>query len=123
MTHDQLHGLCFRWFWNAYPELRRLFWGNFNDIKQVEKIIGNVGNKKRMIVLSLMKGLGMVKGVVDFTFYYSGVLYAIDFKVGNDRLSKEQKEHIERIEAQGGVGKEIRTLEEFQEFIKGVITV
>ena len=74
MTHDKLQSDCFRWMWNTYPELRGLFWANFNDIKQVEKIIGNVGNKKRMIILSLMKGLGMVKGIVDFTFYY-GIIY------------------------------------------------
>lgn len=121
MTHDRLQFEAFCWFWNTRPEMRQLFWSTFNDLKQVEKIIGNIGNEKRRIILSHMKSLGMVKGVLDFMFYYQGVLHVIDFKVGDDKLSKEQKTFIKQIESQGGKGYEIRTLEEFKSLIEKII--
>lgn len=121
MTHDKLQQSCFVWLWNNEQQLRRLFWSTFNDIKQVEKIIGNIGNRKRSIVLSHMKSLGMVKGVVDFMFYFSGVLYIFDFKVEGDRLSKEQKEFIEAVEKQDGKFFEIRSLEQFKKTIYEII--
>lgn len=120
MNHDKLQYSCFTWLWNSHPELRQLFWGTFNDIKQVEKIIGNVGNK-RQIILSHMKSLGMVKGILDFMFYHKGVLHVIDFKVGTDKLSPEQKSFIKQIESQGGKGYEVRTIEEFQNIINGLL--
>jgi ATP-dependent exoDNAse (exonuclease V) beta subunit len=109
------------WMWNEKPELRYLFFSTFNDLKQVEKIIGNIGNKKRRIILAHMKSLGMVKGVLDFIFYYNNVLHVIDFKVGSDSLSKEQKEFIAQVERQGGKSYEIRTLEEFQKVVEKII--
>jgi hypothetical protein len=119
-SHDRLQYDSFTWLWNNYPHLRQLFWGTFNDLKQVEKIIGNIKDKRR-IILSNMKSLGMVKGVLDFMFYYKGVLHVIDFKVGNDRLSPEQKTFIAQIESQGGKGYEVRTLEEFKSIIEKII--
>jgi formylmethanofuran dehydrogenase subunit B len=97
-----------------------LFFSTFNDLKQVEKIIGNIKDKRR-IILSNMKSLGMVKGVLDFMFYYKGVLHVIDFKVGNDRLSPKQKTFIAQIESQGGKGYEVRTIEEFKSIIEKII--
>ena len=119
-THDRLQYECFNWMWNEHPELRQLFFGTFNDIKQVEKITGNLKDKRR-IILSHMKSLGMVKGVLDFIFYYKKVLHVIDFKVGTDSLSKEQKTFIEQIEDQGGKGYEVRSLDEFKKIIYGII--
>lgn len=121
MTHDKLQQSCFVWLWNNEQPLRRLFWSTFNDIKQVEKIIGNIGNKKRSIVLSHMKSLGMVKGVVDFMFYFSGALYIMDFKVKGDRLSNEQRAFIKAIEGQGGKFYEIESLEQFKKIIYEII--
>lgn len=68
-----------------------------------------------------MKSLGLVKGVLDFEFYYAGTLYVFDFKVGKDKLSKEQKEYIKAIEKQEGQGFEIRSLEEFKARIMWII--
>lgn len=120
MTHDRLQFECFTWLWNSHPEIRQLFFSTFNDIKQVEKIIGNVKNARR-IILSNMKSLGMVKGVLDFMFYYDRVLHVIDFKVGSDKLSPEQKSFIKQIEAQGGKAYEVRTVEEFKDIINGIL--
>jgi hypothetical protein len=41
----------------------------------------------------------------------------MDFKVGPDKLSPEQKTFIKQIESQGGKGYEIRSLEQFKEII------
>lgn len=120
MSHDKLQYMCFTWLWNEHPELRQLFFGTFNDIKQVEKITGNL-KEKRKIILSHMKSLGMVKGVLDFMFYFCGVLHVIDFKVGSDKLSKEQKTFIAQIESQGGKGYEVRSLDEFKKIIYDII--
>ncbi len=121
MTHDQLQYQCVTFLWNNYPELRGLAFGTFNDIKQVEKITGPLGNHKRRIILSKMKSLGMIKGALDFMFYYKGVLHVMDFKVGKDRLSPEQKQFIKMIESQGGKGCEIRSLEEFQNMLNNIL--
>lgn len=126
MSHDQLQSACFVWLWNTRPDLRGTFWGTFNDIKQVEKLIGalmkiKLSDTVRRAILSKMKGLGMVKGLVDFIFYYKGVLYVMDFKIGPDKLSPEQKDFIKAIETQGGRGMEIRDLEQFKNIIYEVV--
>lgn len=124
--HDKLQYQCFMYLWNERPELRYLFWSTFNDIKLVEKLLGammgvKLTSKVRMAILSTMKTLGMVKGILDFMFYYKNVLYVMDFKVGADRLSKEQNAFIKAIEEQGGVGMEIRSLEKFKEITDKII--
>ena len=48
------------------------------------------------------------------------VSYVFDFKVGKDRLSKEQIEYIAAIEKQGGKGYVIRELDEFKEIINKI---
>jgi len=121
MTHDRLQFECFSWMWNEHQELRRLFWCTFNDIKQVEKITKNIGNKTRQIILSNMKSLGMVKGVLDFVFFYKGALHVIDFKVGGDKLSPEQKDHSTKVKQQGGQAYECSTLEDFQKIINNIV--
>lgn len=68
-----------------------------------------------------MKSLGMVKGVLDFVFFYKGALYVIDFKVGSDRLSPEQKDHSAKVKEQGGWAYECSTLEDFQKIINDII--
>lgn len=121
LTHDQLQFRCFWHLHNNHPELRKLFWGTFNDIKTVESILGNIGNRLRMIILSKMKSLGMVKGVVDFMFYYAGCLHVMDFKIDGDRLTKEQKEHMAQVIDQGGKAYEIRSLEQFIDVIERIL--
>lgn len=126
MSHDKLQSECHVWMWNNYPELRYLFHSNFNDIKIVEKIIGGImrvkiSSRARMAAISAMKSLGMVKGVMDWQFYYNNTLYVIDFKTGTDRLTKEQKQYRDAIIAQGGKFYEVRGVEEFKKIISEII--
>ena len=122
LKHDQLQNACHIWMWNNHPELRQLFSGTFNDIKTVEKRLGPLPSRVRIIILSKMKSLGMAKGILDYQFYYAGVFHILDFKVGKDKLSPEQKLTIKRVEEQGGKGYEIRSLEQFQLIIKKIIS-
>lgn len=89
--------------------------GNLNNLTTQMK--GQAGARK----MAQLKGLGLVKGVLDLEFYYQGVLHVFDVKIGGDRLKKEQKEFIEQIESQGGKGYEIRDLENFKEIIKNIV--
>lgn len=108
--HEKLQRECFLWFWNKYPEHRYLMHGNINS-----------HHKWNKIDVSVLKGIGLVKGVLDLEFYYKGVLYVMDIKVGSDKLKWEQLEYIKQIEAHGGKGFEIRSVEQFKKIIKKII--
>ena len=108
--HDKLQSDCFLWLHNTFPKLRYLCHSNINS---------HPAWKGREI--TILKGSGLVKGVLDLEFYYDQVLYVFDIKIGADRLKKEQKEFIAAIEAQGGKGYEIRSLEQFQKIILKII--
>ena len=44
---------------------------------------------------ALLKSQGLTAGVPDYTFLIGGVVTFVEFKVGKDRLSAEQKKFIE----------------------------
>lgn len=112
-THDQIQAACHLWMWNSYPELRMLFHANFNNL--------STETQDARILMSKLKHKGLVTGILDYEFYYRGVLHVFDFKVGYDKLSVEQLEHIRQVEAHGGKGYEVRSLEEFQSLIRMII--
>jgi hypothetical protein len=120
MTHDRLQFECHTWLWNRFPELRYLSHANFNDIKLVLNFV-KIPQKTQQIIGSRMKSLGMVKGVLDYQFLYQNKLYAFDFKVGDDKLSKEQKEFIKQLKNHGGEAYEVRSLEQFKLIILGIL--
>jgi hypothetical protein len=107
--HDKLQSLCFKYIHNELG-LRYLCHANINSHPLW---------KAREI--SVLKGTGLVKGVLDLEFYYQGVLHVFDIKIGSDRLKKEQLEYIKAIEAQGGKGYEIRSFEQFKEIVDEVV--
>ena len=104
-THDKLQSDCFIWFHNTYPKLRGLMWSTYN-------------NPKNAAHGAYLKSIGMVKGVHDMQFYYNGVLYGFEFKVGSDKLRPEQIKWGKQIEMQGGEWYEIRSVEEFKQIVK-----
>ena len=115
-THDQLQSKCYLWIHNEHPELRGLCFRTMNNLTtQI------ADPRKARQVMAIQKSMGMVKGTTDLVFYYAGVLYGFDIKVGNDRLKPEQKEFISAIEAQGGCGGEIRSFEQWVETINKII--
>jgi hypothetical protein len=114
-AHDKLQSDCFLWFWNTFPEHRYLMHANIGNL--TTQISGTAG----AIKMGQLKSIGLVKGILDLEFYYKGVLYVFDIKVGSDKLSKEQLSFIAKVEEHGGVALEVRSLEEFQNFIKKVL--
>ena len=54
------------------------------------------------------------KGVSDVLGCFKGRLFAIEIKIGSDKLSDEQKGFMRNIEHAGGVAMAISTLEDFE---------
>lgn len=107
LSHDQLQAECYQWFHNTYPEQRGLLHANANN--SVNKIKGNQ-----------QKALGVVKGVLDMEYFRAKNLHFFDIKVGNDSLSKAQKNFIAKVESEGAKCYEIRSLEQFQTIIQEI---
>lgn len=113
MKHNALQSACHVWFWNTFPELRGLFHANFNNLST------ETGDAARQ--MARLKSLGLVAGVLDYEFYYRGVLHVFDFKVGADSLKPAQLDYIHKIEEQGGRGYEIRSIEKFMAIILDIL--
>jgi hypothetical protein len=125
-SHDQLQAQAHQWLWNEHSELRYLFHSNFCDIKIIEKMLRtltgrNIDNRQRMIILSQLKSVGLVKGVLDQELLYKGKMYFFDAKVGSDSLSKEQLEFKAINEANGAKCYEYYSLDEFKEIIGRIL--
>jgi hypothetical protein len=127
LHHDQLQSQAHQWLWNEKPNLRYLFHSNFNDIKIIEKMLRtltgrNIDNRQRMIILSQLKSVGLVKGVLDQELLYKGQMYFFDAKVGSDSLSKEQLEFKAINESNGAKCFEYYSLEEFKTIINNILS-
>lgn len=117
-THDRLQSACFQWLWNTYPETRRTCFAALNELPRYP---GETA-KAHMIRIMKAKATGLVPGVFDLLFYWKGVLYCFDIKVGRDHLSDEQLKFNSAIVLQGGVCYVIRSQPEFEDIIKKILT-
>lgn len=108
-AHDIIQHQCFKYLWNNFPQTRLCCWHTPNETRPHK----GETSKDHMIRIMQMKSIGVVKGVVDLVFYWNGVLYMFDIKIGKDRLSKEQRSFIDANINQGGRFYEINNLEEF----------
>jgi hypothetical protein len=96
MTHEQLIAECTQWFWNTFPEERRMLYAVNNNVsagltKQQQIVEGNKNKAK-----------GVVAGVLDLCYIcYDGRSVYLDAKVGNDTLSKEQEDFCEKLDDRG----------------------
>lgn len=118
MTHDKLQQSLFLYIWNTYPQARRTFWHTPNELLKHQ----HETTRDFMIRLSQRKAIGVLPGVVDLVFYWSGVLYMFDIKVGLDHLSETQLAFIKANEVQGGKFYEIRSIEQGKEIINNILT-
>lgn len=76
--------------------------------------------KEHIILLAQRKAIGVLAGVTDLIFYWKGVLYMFDIKIGNDTLSAEQLSFIAANIEQGGQFFEINSLEQGKEIIDAI---
>lgn len=77
-------------------------------------------HKEHIIILSQRKAIGVLPGVTDLVFYWKGILYMFDIKIGNDTLSEEQLSFIAANIEQGGQFFEINSLEEGKSIIDSI---
>ena len=98
-----------RFFNNTYPDLRGLLCYNNNNSDG-----GYRGH--------INKFLGIVPGRSDLVLYFEGGCYMIELKVGKGNQSKVQKEWEKLIKSQGFEYVVIRSLDEFQNYIKEKIS-
>lgn len=101
---------CYKWWHNKHPKLRGCLWRVENERKR--------SKYEQMIA----KSTGLVSGVADLNMVYAGQFYAIELKAGKGRQSKSQKEWQDVIAKQGGSYHVVRSLEEFQELIDGILS-
>lgn len=118
-NHEKLQSQCHIFLHNEHPETRGLAHANFNGLPLV--LEGKLPLSLKLKIMSTLKAVGLVKGVLDYEFYWSGRLFAFDFKVGTDKLSKEQLEYGAKLVEQGGAFCEIRSLEQFQLEIENIL--
>lgn len=116
-THDRLQAECFKWMWNTYPQTRKCCFAVPNE----QALLGFVPAPMKPRILGAMKSIGLVPGVYDLLFYWRGVLYGFDAKVGRDRLSDEQTKFAQAIEAQGGKCFTFGSVDEFKGMIAAIM--
>lgn len=107
-SEDQLQSECYQWFHSTYPDLRGLLCYNLN-------------NSRNKIRAAMDKGMGLQKGRSDMVFYYQGRAVMIEFKLGDGRQSKDQKEWESKIVKAGFPYYIIRSFDEFKELIEEIL--
>ncbi len=117
-NHDKLQKECFEYLWNYHPATRRTFWHTPNTQRPYP------GESKRGYIIRLKQAeaIGVLAGVTDLVFYWSGCLYMFDIKIGADTLSEAQKKFIAANVAQGGKFTEIENIEQFKTFCLNLFT-
>ncbi len=123
MTHEQLINVCFLWHWNEFPEDRRMLYAVNNNIS--EGLLKFVPQGRREQVArqegAKNKSKGVVAGILDFCYIgYNSVCW-LDGKVGDDKLSDEQKDFIKKCQDKGHLCFTFRSLEEFQKIMYSLI--
>ena len=108
MTENVLQSNCYIWLHNNYPDLRGL-------------LCYNLSNSKNRVDGAKNKALGLQAGSSDMVFYYKSKAYMIEMKTKIGKQSKVQKNWQDTVKAQGFEYVIIKSLEEFQNYIKSVI--
>ena len=119
MTHNQLQQKCWQLLWNEFPQSRYCAWHTKNED------IPHKGETKKDYIIrrSQDKAIGLLAGVWDIVFYWKGVLYIFDIKVGKDKLSEKQLRFEDCIIQQGGKSYEVNDREGFHQVLKQIFNV
>jgi len=118
-THEALFSQCHTYLWNEHPQTRLMAHANFNGLPLVLEKMLPLNLKLR--IMATLKAVGLVKGILDYELFFAGRLYMFDFKVGTDRLSKDQLAVGAALVAQGGAFCEIRSLEQFKDEVECIL--
>ena len=111
MTHEQLIAACTQWFWNTFPEERRMLYAVNNNVS------AGLSKHQQIIEGNKNKAKGVVAGVLDLCYLLPNKCCYLDAKVGNDRLSDDQLDFIGKLEDRNHLWCVFKSLEEFKEII------
>ena len=120
MTHEQLISKVCIWFWNTYPEQRRMLYSINNNIS--EGLLSYIRPSQRAQAAKLEgaknKAKGVIAGVLDLCYItpYGFSVY-LDAKVGVDKLSEEQIDFCEKLSSRRIEWRVFSTEKEFKEII------
>ena len=109
---SKIQQACIKWFDLQYPQYSQILFSVPN------------GGKRNVVTASIMKKEGVRRGVLDI-FFAKCILKENAFKIGlfieiktkDGKLSKEQKEFIKKVEAEGFKCEICRSLDEFMKVI------
>lgn len=104
MTEEQLQSQCALWFWNEFPEHRRMLFHVDN-------------NSYNAIIGARKKALGVCKGPSDLIFVLGYRVIFIEMKLPTAYQEPEQKDFQEKVEARGHEYIIIRSFDSFKAFI------
>lgn len=114
MTHEQLIAKCTQWFWNTFPEERRMLYGVNNNVSS------GLSRQQQLIEGNKNKAKGVVPGVLDLCYILPNKVCYLDAKVGKDKLSSEQIDFIKKLEDRGHTWAVFSSFEEFQTIINNL---
>lgn len=115
MTHEQLIAAVTQWFWNEFPEERRMLYAVNNNVS------AGLSRQQQIIEGNKNKAKGVVAGVLDLCYIcFDGRTIYFDAKVGNDTLSKEQIDFCGKLDDRGISWFVFKTVEEFKSIINTI---
>lgn len=111
-NEGRIQAQCFQWFWNTYPQYRKLLFHVPNENDRADSNI---------IQGAIRKSLGVVSGVADFLLLIPSGRYhglCIEMKDEKGRQKPAQAEWQVIVEAQGYKYVVCRSLEQFKIIIQ-----
>lgn len=110
MTEEQMQSAVAIWFWNTFPDYRRMLFHVDN-------------NSQNSIIGARKQALGVCKGPSDFVLIlFMGKVCFIEFKTESGSQSPEQKDFQSKVEARGHEYKIVRSVATAQNFILQKLT-
>lgn len=104
VREDKLQAACTQWFWNTFPEHRRMLFHVDN-------------NSYNAVIGARKKALGVVAGVSDLVLILFGEIIFIEAKDEDGTQSNEQKDFEAKVTERGHQYVIIREVEEFKRFV------
>jgi len=123
MTHEQLIAAVTQWFWNNHPEERGMLYAINNNISEglLSYVPKYLRSHAARIEGNKNKAKGVVPGVLDLCYItYEGKPVYLDAKVGNDKLSDEQKDFCEKLTDRGILWFVFSSVDEFKNIINTI---
>ena len=109
-TEAKIQSTMFQWFHNEHPELRGLLFHVPN------------GGLRSKVEAARMKGMGVVKGIPDFCFLFSGRAWFFEIKDAKGRATPDQETIHSTFRQHGFLVWIVRDLEHFQKLIKAIMS-